>query len=73
MKRLTTGFAVVAGTLTCLLRPSGLDRLADPPAPDRRERHRVHPHPGGLYRGQHHLARHLRGDDVFLTRVSPSL
>jgi len=28
--------------------------------PPRHQRHRLHAHPGGLQRGQHHLAQHLR-------------
>jgi hypothetical protein len=35
-------------------------------AQNRRQRHRLHPPTGGLHRGQHHLARHLRADDIFL-------
>lgn len=41
-------------------RPDRLDELADRATQSWRQRHRLHAHPGGLQRGQHHLAEHLR-------------
>lgn len=47
-----------------------LHRLADGATQDRQQRHRLHPHPGRLLRGQHHLAQHLRADHLLLISQS---
>lgn len=48
-----------------------LDQLVDRSTDDRRQRHRVYTHAGGLPGGQPHLAQHLRASQLFLARTRP--